>query len=135
MKSKLAQKKYAAEKYNSNLPENSKKALGCYMAIGNKTVEREAGEVGTSIFDPVLCELIYKWFCPSKGKILDPFAGGSVRGIVAEYLGYSYTGIELRQEQVEENYNQAKIIGLKPNWVVGDSVNVKSLVKDKVKRQ
>ena len=41
---------------------------------------------GTSIFDPVLCELVYRWFCPSKGKILDPFAGGSVRGIVAAHL-------------------------------------------------
>ena len=40
--------------------------------------------------------------------MLDPFAGGSVRGLVAEYLGYTYTGIELRQEQVEENQKQAK---------------------------
>ena len=38
----------------------------------------------TSIFDPVLCEVIYHWFTKSKwSKILDPFAGGSVRGIVA----------------------------------------------------
>jgi DNA modification methylase len=33
----------------------------------------------TSIFDPALCELMYKWFCNEGGKILDPFAGGSVR--------------------------------------------------------
>ena len=33
-----------------------------------------------SIFDPVGCELAYHWFCPHKeSKILDPFAGGSVR--------------------------------------------------------
>lgn len=38
---------------------------------------------GTSIFDPVLCELAYRWFTPADGSILDPFAGGSVRGIVA----------------------------------------------------
>lgn len=31
---------------------------------------------GTSIFDPVLCEVMYKWFCVPGGKILDPFAGG-----------------------------------------------------------
>jgi DNA modification methylase len=55
----------------------------------------------TSIFDPALCELMYKWFCPENGNIFDPFAGGSVRGIVAHYLGYNYTGIELRKEQVE----------------------------------
>lgn len=39
---------------------------------------------GTSIFDPVLCEVGYTWFTPfENAKIIDPFAGGSVRGIVA----------------------------------------------------
>ena len=33
---------------------------------------------GTSIFDPVLCEIAYRWFCPAGGTVLDPFAGGSV---------------------------------------------------------
>ena len=33
---------------------------------------------GTSIFDPVLCEIAYRWFCPQGGTVLDPFAGGSV---------------------------------------------------------
>ena len=62
---------------------------------------------GTSIFDPVLCELAYLWFCPPGGKVLDPFAGGSVRGIVAAKLGRKYTGIELRKEQVDANREQA----------------------------
>lgn len=61
----------------------------------------------TSIFDPVLCELMYRWFCPEGGTILDPFAGGSVRGIIANYLGYHYTGIDIRQEQVDSNREQA----------------------------
>lgn len=60
-------------------------------------------QTGTSIFDPVLCELIYLWFSPIGGRVLDPFAGGSVRGIVAAKLGRSYIGIDLRREQVEEN--------------------------------
>ena len=30
---------------------------------------------GTSIFDPVLCEIAYRWFSPAGGLILDPFAG------------------------------------------------------------
>ena len=34
-----------------------------------------------SIFDPVVCEIAYRWFCPPAGIVLDPFAGGSVRGI------------------------------------------------------
>jgi len=65
---------------------------------------------GTSIFDPVLCELMYKWFCPANGKIFDPFAGGSVRGIVANYLGYHYTGIDLSKNQIESNRQQARKI-------------------------
>lgn len=78
----------------------------------------------TSIFDPVLCELMYRWFCPDGGSILDPFAGGSVRGIVANYLGYHYSGIDIRQEQVESNREQAlDILGMEnlPQWYVGDS--------------
>ena len=66
---------------------------------------------GTSIFDPVLCELAYRWFSPQGGTVLDPFAGGSVRGIVAGKLGRSYIGVELRAEQVEANRQQAESIG------------------------
>lgn len=78
---------------------------------------------GVSIFDPVLCELMYRWFCPDGGTILDPFAGGSVRGIVANYLGYKYTGIDIRQEQVNSNYEQADRIlpNNRPKWICGDS--------------
>lgn len=81
-------------------------------------------EQSTSIFDPALTELMYNWFCPENGTILDPFAGGSVRGIVANYLGYKYTGIELRQEQVESNREQALNIlpvNNQPQWYCGDS--------------
>jgi 1-aminocyclopropane-1-carboxylate deaminase/D-cysteine desulfhydrase-like pyridoxal-dependent ACC family enzyme/DNA modification methylase len=65
---------------------------------------------GTSIFDPVLCELAYRWFCPPDGTILDPFAGGSVRGIVASKLGRRYIGVELRDVQVAANREQARTI-------------------------
>jgi len=78
-----------------------------------------------SIFDPVVCELVYHWFCPHKeSKILDPFAGGSVRGIVANIMGHKYTGIELREEQVLSNQEQAKRIleqDNQPKWIEGDS--------------
>lgn len=79
---------------------------------------------GTSIFDPALTELMYNWFCPEGGHILDPFAGGSVRGIVAHHLGFNYTGIELRPEQVESNIEQAKEIlapDNQPEYLCGDS--------------
>ncbi len=84
----------------------------------------ENQEETTSIFDPVLCEIIYKWFNIEKGKIIDPFAGGSVRGIVAEKLGYKYTGIDLREEQVNANIKNANELNLKPIWICDDSINI-----------
>lgn len=86
------------------------------------TVDSEE-QSGTSIFDPVLTELCYKWFCPPGGVILDPFAGGSVRGIVAGVLGFEYHGCELRPEQVAANREQADEICpvIEPVWIEGDS--------------
>jgi DNA modification methylase len=86
-----------------------------------------AKDAHISIFDPALCEVIYHWFCNEGGNILDPFAGGSVRGIVANYLGYKYTGIDIRQEQVDSNREQAlEILPInnQPQWYVGDSNKV-----------
>jgi hypothetical protein len=81
-----------------------------------------------SIFDPVLAELAYRWFAPRGGMVLDPFAGGSVRGIVAAVLGLRYVGVELRPEQVEANLPQwTRIAGERepaPRWIVGDSAEV-----------
>lgn len=89
---------------------------------------------GTSIFDPVLCEIAYRWFCPPGGVVLDPFAGGSVRGIVASRLGLRYVGHELRAEQVEANRQQAAEIcsgdAQAPAWIVGDSRRIDETCAD-----
>ena len=85
---------------------------------------------GTSIFDPVLTEVCYKWFNVDKGSIYDCFAGGSVRGIVAEKLGFKYTGIDLRDEQIEANKINADEIGVEPTWYCDDSLNVDKYLKD-----
>lgn len=87
-------------------------------------------KTGTSVFDPVLTEVMYKWFCPEGGHIFDCFAGGSVRGIVAEMLGYKYTGIDLRSEQIEENEKQAQACKVKPTWICDDSLNADDHIKD-----
>lgn len=78
---------------------------------------------GTSIFDPVLCEIAYAWFSRAGDRVLDPFAGGSVRGVVASRMGRAYTGIDLRAEQVEANRTQAEELCSEtlPEWVCGDS--------------
>jgi len=85
---------------------------------------------GGSIFDPVLCELMYKWFCPEHGIIYDPFAGGSVRGIVASMLGYNYYGIDLSSRQIEANKEQGKqlVPDKEPTWYTGDSNRASELL-------
>ena len=93
---------------------------------------RQSGESGTSIFDPTLCELAYRWFSPSNGTVLDPFAGGSVRGIVASVLGRQYIGVDLRQEQVNANRIQGDKIcpNLPPAWHNADSRDIDKICHD-----
>lgn len=104
---------------------------GSKMVAGYDNGERVTGlvtESNASIFDPVLCELAYSWFSPPCGAVLDPFAGGSVRGIVASRLGRTYTGVDLRLEQVQANRDQAGIGGQPPpSWIHGDSRNLAQL--------
>lgn len=113
---------------NGEKPQNTKRLT---YVKGDRPIE-ELDEVsrkivgtgtGTSIFDPVLCELVYRWFSPPGGVVLDPFAGGSVRGVVAGMLGRVYHGIELRAEQVAANRNQRTIAPKDASitWVCGDS--------------
>lgn len=87
---------------------------------------------GTSVFDPVLCELAYRWFCGGGGQVVDPFAGGSVRGIIAAQLGLNYWGCDLRAEQVAANREQAAAIceGNVPDWVCGDSMETLASAPD-----
>ncbi len=78
----------------------------------------------TSVFDPLMCELAYRWFSPAGSQVVDPFAGGSVRGIVAGCLGRQYWGCDLRPEQIAANEVQAEQIApqVRPVWVCGDSM-------------
>jgi DNA modification methylase len=84
-------------------------------------------------FNPVICEVCYNWFGVDNSIILDPFAGGSVRGIVAEKLGNSYIGIDLREEQIEANRINAKECNCdlnKINWITDNSQNVDNYVEN-----
>lgn len=120
----------STDKFNKGSPDTHKvKTIGTTGRMNEKGLsggcsdDNPAVASGTSIFDPVLTELAYRWFCPRGGHIVDPFAGGSVRGIVASVLGFQYTGYELRPEQVAANRLQAAAICPEnaPHWVIGDS--------------
>jgi hypothetical protein len=97
---------------------------------------------GTSIFDPVLCEVAYRWFSPPHGLVVDPFAGGSVRGVVAAILGRRYAGIELRPEQIAANRKEAaRLVGPDtaydfgghtpmPTWTEGSATDLRGILPD-----
>ena len=82
---------------------------------------------GTSIFDPVLAEAIYYWFCPPGGAIIDPFAGGVTRGAVAAICGHPYLGIDLAEAQIRANELlwqteiKSEAEKIDPQWIIGDS--------------
>ena len=92
------------------------------------------GLTGTSIFDPVLAECAYKWFCPRPTKggppvlVVDPFAGGSCRGIVASKLGLLYVGTDVSARQVKANRAQVATVCAdcehQPMWIIGDGEDV-----------
>lgn len=76
----------------------------------------------TSILDPVLSEVILRWFGIDGGTCFDTFAGDSVFGYVSSYLGYHFTGIELREEQVA--LNSARTEGMTAKYICDDGRNV-----------
>lgn len=93
------------KKHRTELGISFREYLDKYVSEEEK--EREAKKTlgaGVSLFDPVLSEIICKWFTPSQGaKIFDCFAGDTQKGLVFGYCGYPFTGVELRQEQVDIN--------------------------------
>lgn len=85
---------------------------------------------GVSRFDPHLTEALYTWLCPPTGSVLDPFAGGPVRGLVASHLGHPYTGIDLLPAQVQANHqtrdqwHEAGRLNAPVNWHTGDTLEI-----------
>lgn len=83
---------------------------------------------GVSVFDPHLAEVCYRWFCPPGGLVVDPCAGGAVRGLVATHLGYRYLGVDLSTAQVDANHALADqweaqgLLPARPHWHAADGV-------------
>lgn len=67
-----------------------------------------------SVFPAPLMEMIIVRYGGSAGShILDAFAGGPPRGLVASIMGHRYTGFEIRQDQIDENEALLKKLKLK----------------------
>lgn len=85
---------------------------------------------GTSVFDPVIAECAVRWYSAAGGTVLDPFAGGSVRGLVTSIMQRDYIGVDLRPEQVAANETQRHLADTdhQPQWICGDSRRLDDLL-------
>lgn len=96
---------------------------------GNSKFADQFAKLHASILCPVLCEAVVQWFGVPNGKTFDCFAGGVQFGYVSGHLGNEYTGIELRQEQVEANNKR------RPNdnvrWICDDGRNLLNHIQPK----
>lgn len=87
--------------------------------------EREAKKIlsqGVSLLDPVMAEVVCRWFGLDNCKTFDCFAGDSVFGYVSAYLGNEFVGIELRPEQAA--LNNERVEGMSARYVCDDGQNV-----------
>lgn len=113
-------------KHRKELGINFKEYLEKY--VPEDVREREDKKVlsqGVSLFDPVLSEICCRWFTPFEGaKMFDPFAGDTQKGLVFAMCGYEFTGVELRQEQVDINNRVIADRDLPIRYVCDDGQNV-----------
>jgi DNA modification methylase len=92
-----------------------------YRSVKGFTAAREGETIG-SVLDPVLSEIVNLWFAPLFCNTFDPFAGDTVFGFVSSYLGNSFIGIELRENQIIFNKERTKELNAK--YICDDGQNV-----------
>ena len=82
----------------------------------------KALSAGVSLLDPVMAELVCRWFGLEDCKSFDCFAGDSVFGYVSAHLGNEFLGIELRPEQAQLNNERTE--GMDARYICDDGQNV-----------
>ena len=100
-----------------------KEYIGKY--VSQEDLEKEQAKIvaqGVSILDPVMAEIVCRWFGQENGTAFDCFAGDSVFGFVAAHLGNDFTGIELRDKQAA--LNNERVEGMKARYICDDGQNV-----------
>lgn len=110
----------------SKLGISFKEYLEKYVSEEEKEMAaQKVVSAGVSLFDPVLSEIICRWFTPHQGaKIFDCFAGDTQKGLVFGKCGYSFTGVELRKEQVDINRKALENLNLPVEYICDDGQNV-----------
>lgn len=114
---------------------------GCWQGsngMGNVVLAKqtvEDGEIVTdkgktlngnaSVLDPLACEIILRFFMPTKGRrVYNPFGGGVQMGFVSGVYGYDYTSSEIRQNQCDANNSICQDLD-SAKWVKSDSSTYK----------
>ena len=109
----------AGKKYNIQNPKFASRD-GCWQGsngMSNVVLAKHSlkdGEVkhdkgksfngNASVLDPVVCDVIIRFFMPKNGKrVYNPFGGGVQLGFVAASYGYEYKASEIRQNQCDVN--------------------------------
>lgn len=100
-----------------------------YILGGGGDAVSGIGKNGTSEFDPVLCEVLYTWYVPRGGLIIDPFSGGNVRGVIAGLTGNKYIGTDLSADQVNANKKSDETIKSGAQWYEDDGLNLNKYVE------
>lgn len=87
--------------------------------------ERSLFNKNVSLFDPVLAEVLCRWFSREGDSIYDCFAGDTQKGLVFGYCGRKFSGIELRQEQVDVNSRVLASHDVPVSYICDDGRNVR----------
>lgn len=91
--------------------------------LNGKRSDRRNGVNGgkCSVFNPQLAQMILAAYCDPHSKIYDPFGGGGTRGYIATRMGHCYTGVEIREEEVNRIKGQMNEWGITFDIVCDDS--------------
>lgn len=116
---------YKSKEKRKELGITFREYLDKYVSEEEKREDSKVLTSGVSLFDPVLAEVLCKWFTPSEGsRIFDPFAGDTQKGLVFATCGHTFRGVELRQEQVDVNERVIAGRGLDIAYICDDGRNV-----------
>lgn len=112
-------------KWRDIIGDNGESREETLFKAGDSESSQKMAEIGTvSILDPVMAEVMLRWFCPPGGHTFDTFAGDTVFGFVSGMLGRPFVGIELREEQAALNDQRCTDAGLPARYICDDGQNV-----------
>jgi DNA modification methylase len=124
------------KKWNILIGDDGMEREGALFGVVPKAGTTEVDEKiktmakGVSILDASLAEILLSWFTNTGFRTYDPFAGDTVFGFVSGYMNRPFTGIELRQEQVDANQSRCDNYKLDAHYICDTSENMDLHIED-----